>query len=549
VVKTKAKTKTKKTLVSSVQIAHEVAGSRNRFIGLLENTAAQQHDFLLSLLQRNAQTVIGRKYEFSNIRSVEQYQAAVPVVGYEAISEAIESMACGTPDALMVGQALVLEPTGGSGSGGLKLIAYSEQSLVEFQAMVRPWLDDLYLKFPDLSKRSAYWSISPAWRNQQLTQNVVPVGLPTDAHYLGAALGEALFKSLCVPPSVGSIDTHTDWELSTLCHLLADENLGLVSVWSPTFWLDLMHAAILRQTEIVDMLSSHSLEIDISSDRLSTLSASLSKQDFEGVWPHLQVISCWGDAAAAPYIPILQHRFPAVFIQRKGLLATEGAMSFPLFIAGDVPQDLYVHALAIESGFFEFLSVNGGLSKVYLAEELEVGERYSIILTNSSGLYRYAIGDEIEVTDFIGSAPCFRFLGRGGNTVDLCGEKLTENFVSSALVNTFAALHTLFPDAKGEITCKVVVPSGNGKPLGYRLIVDQLPSALSIEAIAQVLEVALKENPQYAYARHIEQLAAIEVEVMTTLPARWLARAMEKGQQLGDVKPPLLVKETAWLEF
>jgi hypothetical protein len=543
----------------SDSIAQEVSGSRASFLELTKDVASQQATFLHSIIQRNRHTQFGLRFDFSGMQSVADFQATVPITSYAQIATEIEATAAGAEGVLMPGRAVVMEPTGGSGAtntSGAKLIAYSEQSLFEFQAMVRPWLDDLFQTYPTLAGCSAYWSISPAVRATTARQNTnaVPIGLPTDAHYLGDALGQALFLSLSVPPSVGSITDHDKWALTTLCYLLADEKLGLVSVWSPTFWLDLTTTAFARSSEVLDAFET--IGVAISVERLTFLRKHLGTGDFNGdfngdfslIWPDLKVISCWADASAQTYIPVLQARFPLSVIQGKGLLATEGAMSFPL--SND--QRSYVHVLAINSGFFEFMPLDkAGLTK--LAHELAFGEQYRIILTNSSGLYRYDMGDEIEVTGFVGSAPCFKFLGRGTAVVDLCGEKLSESFVAQAIVESLQELGNKYDEFRRgghRVRCAVLLPVADiVLARGYQLVVDTELSAEHGDFLAEKVDAALQANPQYEYARKIGQLQPLQIEFVATLQQQWLARALARGQQLGDVKPPVLTQDSSWLKM
>jgi GH3 auxin-responsive promoter len=526
----------------SEQLAQHVLGSRAAFLELTGDAARQQTQCLISLLQRNRTTKIGQQYAFSQIASVADFQSTVPVTTYQQIASDIQATAAGEEDLLFAGSALVMEPTGGSGASnrsGLKLIAYSGQSLVEFQNMVRPWLDDLFQTYPELISCSAYWSISPTNREALplLINGPIPIGLPTDAHYLGDALGDALFRSLSVPPSVGSITDHNQWALATLCHLLNDENLGLVSVWSPTFWLDLTTIAVQRSSDVLAAFESH--HIAISAERRLMLNEQLPLANFVEIWPKLKVISCWADASAQVYIPALQRRFPHCLVQGKGLLATEGAMSFPLM----VDRNNYQHVLALNSGFFEFAPLgqtaesNGNLK---LCHELDIGAQYRIFLTNSSGLYRYDIGDEIEVTGFLGTAPCFKFLGRGASTVDLCGEKLSESFVGQAIAGALL---------ESNLSCCAVLTPVAQVTLarGYQLVIDQVLSSLQTQRLASALDSALSANPQYAYARKLGQLQSIQLVYLANLQQRWLQRALAKGQQLGDIKPPVLTQDNDWL--
>ena len=131
------------------------------------------------------------------------------------------------------------------------------------------------------------------------------------------------------------------------------------------------------------------------------------------------------------FLPALRELFPGVEIQPKGLLATEGFVSFPL---GDRPGA----ALALRCHFFEFEEL-GGNARCRLAHELDRGGRYRVVLTTAGGLYRYQLRDEVEVVGFLRQCPLLRFLGKGDATSDLVGEKLAEPHVRAVLDRLFAA--------------------------------------------------------------------------------------------------------------
>lgn len=52
------------------------------------------------------------------------------------------------------------------------------------------------------------------------------------------------------------------------------------------------------------------------------------------LFPDLVVISCWADDNSEALAKKLQMAFPGVYIQPKGLLATEGIMTIPVEGAG-----------------------------------------------------------------------------------------------------------------------------------------------------------------------------------------------------------------------
>src|SRR5207249_3288149 len=128
-------------------------------------------------------------------------------------------------------------------------------------------------------------------------------------------------------------------------------------------------------------------------------------------WPRLALISCWADAAAARCLGEVRALFPAVELQPKGLIATEGMVSLPL--AGRPAP-----VLAARCHFFEF-EEERARGRCRLAHEVEAGGRYRVVLTTAGGLYRYQLGDVVEVVGFEGQCPLLRFLGKGDRVSDL----------------------------------------------------------------------------------------------------------------------------------
>src|SRR5262249_33770857 len=100
------------------------------------------------------------------------------------------------------------------------------------------------------------------------------------------------------------------------------------------------------------------------------------QQSFAGtLWPRLRVVSCWGDAHGELALTEIQSRLPGIFVQPKGLLATEAVVTIPF--AGAWP-------LALRSHFFEFIDERG---RTRLADELEDSGEYEVVVTTSGGLW------------------------------------------------------------------------------------------------------------------------------------------------------------------
>lgn len=495
-----------------MELAQKVSGEMRRFRGLLSSAAEAQGRTLQGILARNRESEYGRRHGFSGIRTYEQFCARVPIVTYEDVRADVERMAKGEAGVLIASPVVAFEETGGS-SGGRKLIPHTAESLAAFRRALRAWLDDLFTTEPRLASGTAYWSISPACRAPTSCAGGIAVGI-NDAEYFGTDLAGDILQALSVPPNVGAIADFEEWRCETTARLLADERLAWISVWSPTFLQILLRCALERGVELVARHAGR--------ERVARVQAALGARwvNFRDIWPDLRLISCWDQAASRSPARELTAAFPGVALQGKGLLATEGIVSIPL-------SGTRMPVLAIESGFYEFVAADGS---VHPASDVVAGEEYQVLLTNDSGLYRYAIGDRVRVHELVGAAPTLEFLGRSAFVSDLCGEKLTEDFVLGALREIEAGFCVLTAD-------------GNR----YVLLLDdrEIPGNMA-EAFCRTVDAALERNPQYAYARRMRQLAPVEPMSCRNPMDGFTNEALRQGRRLGDVKAPALYTGSDW---
>jgi hypothetical protein len=486
-------------------IAHCLADSRGKFLSSGKCLKQRQQDYLQALLQRHASSDIGREHGFVGLRSIDDYRKTVPLQSPQEYQERMQHLSASRPH-LFAADTTFVETTGGS-LGGAKVIAYGVSGLADFRKALYPWLDDLIHSHPAVVQGPAYWSISPVLRPRAQDYQGLPMSLGNDAQYFGEALVKPLLQTMAVPPAVAALETLEDWRFQTLLHLLSTPDLRLISVWSPSFILNLLHAlpamaeALCRQLPPVH---AHRLEQGLDG----------AVPDTHKLWPHLDTLSCWTHGRAAAYLDELQRRFPQVHIQPKGLLATEGVVSIPL-------EGLSAPVLAADSGFFEFLDDTGAPR---LAWELETGGVYEVVLSNNLGLYRYCLGDRVQVIGWKADLPLLRFLGRGDRQVDLCGEKLDDAFVSQTL-EKLPGFSLLCPRMK---------------PQPHYLCISEKPVTTDVEA-------ALCRNPQYAYARRLEQLGSVQYRVRGDAGAQYLNWRLEQGQCLGDIKPTALLSDDGFV--
>jgi hypothetical protein len=364
-------------------------------------------------------------------------------------------------------------------------------------------------------------------RRERRTPGGVPVGFDDEAAYLGP-LARVVRATLAVPAEVRRTDDVETFRLVTLGHLVRRPDLALVSVWHPSFLTLLLE----HLPAWGDRLAAGVPDARRAAVVREACRAATPGERHARLWPRLRLVSCWTDGAAAPYARQLADALPGVRVQGKGLLATEGVVSIPL--AGQPGA-----TLAVRSHFFEFLPEAGGPPR--LAHELEVSGRYEVVLTTGGGLYRYRLGDVVEVVGHAAGCPRLRFVGRAGAVSDRFGEKLHETQVREAL-DGLLARHGV------AARFAMLAPEGNGVPGVYTLFIEApgCPDE-ALRRLAAGLEARLAESFHYRYCRDLGQLAPVAVFRVDAGGAEaFLARQGERGQRLGAVKPVALSREGGW---
>ena len=528
----------------------EAAIRRHAFGRALRSPRRAQEAALARILTRNAECDYGRRHGFSRVRSLRDYQEQVPVVQYDDIAPQVAEVCDGRSGVLTAEAVIALEKTTGS-TAASKYVPYTASLLREFQAALLPWIADLYLRNPALLLGGAYWSVSPMADSPEHTAGGLPIGFGEDVQYFGS-IGPALGRVLLTPPGLAQVREVEACRYLTLRFLLESADLRLVSVWHPSFFVllvDTMQAQAERLiADIRDGILSPLLAVPAEvrggwklrprparAERLRRLLASDGRLSPAAVWPRLRVISCWADAAAAPYAAELKRLCPGSRLQPKGLLATEGVVSVPW---GRGPGAV----LAPTSHVLEFVDGAAPGERPRLVDELEEGRIYSVLMTTGGGLYRYALGDRVRVVGHTAATPRVEFVGRERHVSDLFGEKLHEVLVREVVE---AALR----EAKVTPSFTLVAPEA-GSPPAYALFLEcpGLP-AESLPKLVRRVEQVLLEGHHYAYCRRLGQLGALRgFRVRTGGTRAYLERLTASGQRAGTVKPALLSPETGWSE-
>jgi hypothetical protein len=510
--------------LANIVTAAGASPARARFAAALRDPAAAQQSILMRTLRANADTAYGRAHGFASIRDEREFAARVPLVTFDELDSWMDRVAAGETNVLTRDAVRFMEPTSGS-SGFLKLIPYTSALQSQFSAAVMPWLFDLLTQRPALVRGRAYWAITPPGRRPKQTAGGVPVGMQDDADYLPAPLRALLRRGLAVPSAVASAPDIATCRYLTLLALLAAPDLALISVWSPSF-LTLIVDALDEQFDAL----LYDLERGTRSDlarRLRMRFGRRAPEDLGLLWERLALISCWTEGHAARALAGVRERFPNVEIQGKGLLATEGVVSIPMFGA-DAP------VAALTSHYLEFLDPRDG--RAFPAHALDVGGTYEVALTTGGGLYRYRLRDLVRVEGMLHRAPLLSFQGRADRASDIAGEKLTSELVERALDADSRSTRI-------NATFAMLTPSWTPSP-HYRLYVEA--PEWDAQRLADAVDQELHAAHHYELCRSLGQLGPVRGVSVRGGDSIYERACTERGQRAGAIKPPALDATPGW---
>ena len=403
------------------------------------------------------------------------------------------------------------EATSGS-TGARKWIPYTPLFLSEINRAAQTWIHDLYKSYPAVKSGKHFWSLS--WIPDDLRKDQDS----DDLNLFPWWQIPLLKKFMVMNPAIQNAPTSESAWHATKLLLCSTEDLTLLSVWSPSYALNLIYEIFRDRVQIAAMLKTKSWGIFSSElaahtpcTRANFPSECADLETFvQMLWPKLVLISCWRAGPSSGLAAELADIFKKVSIQGKGLWATEGVVTFPW-------KDKY--PLAIRSHFFEFRCLQ--TEKIFPAWELQMHQEVQPLITSSNGILRYALPDRIKVTEFFKQTPCFEFLGRMDG-VDLVGEKVAYATASQIIVE----LNLQFPEAK--ITCLAASVS-DAKAQYWVIGLGNLETAATI---AYAAEEKLLKLHHYRIARELHQILPVKTQLFgdSLSQAQFLTRAEIKGQ-------------------
>lgn len=516
-------------------------------------------ELLMKILNDNKDTAYGIKYDFKNIKSIKEYQENVPISEYDDYIDFLIPMVFqGVENLLTVYPVKHYNKSSGT-LGNPKKIPISEVAQQLNFLYSLPFV--LHLITEELGDK---WKEGKIFIIGQYNISSVPSGATYGA--LTAKLADNMkdyFDILSTSPAEvlvpqGDLDTHY---LQSL-YALREKNTTIVISAYFSYFLEILrymednhemliedirngtiNSSINLSPETREILEEKLTPMPERADELEEIfSKPIDNTFVKLIWPDIQAFEGIGTSTFETYVEKIREKYaneetPILYL---GLQASEGIFSTPLEL-NNKNSVLIPNAI-----FFEFRPVEQeGYDNLLTIDQLEVGKDYEIILTNLSGFYRYKIKDVVRVTGMHNTLPEITFKYRLNQTVNLTGEKTTEEALRESVKQC---------EEKYGFDCVdfTVFADTEAVPMNYNFLIepDNIDD-IDVEALRADLEKNLgKANPSFGSKIENNTFGETKLEILQKETFMLYRDLMAmKGVSVVQLKPPRIIVNEVQRKF
>ncbi len=453
-----------------------------------------QQKSLLDLLKLAKDTEYGKKYEFSSIKSIREFQERVPISSYEDLYPYIDRVLRGEHNVLWPSRITNFAKSSGTTGDKRKLVPVSRESLVKCHFQGGRDMFALYIdNYPDTKVFTG--------------KNLSIGGNQESKHFEGnpsayiANISAIVMKNL---PSWAQYKRTPGLEITMMENW--EEKIKLM-------------AQVTTKENVASMAGSPMWIILLLQHIFNTKKANYLQE----IWPNLEVLF-HGSVSFPPYRPIFDlmdrdnsMRYLEVYN------ATEG-----FFGLQDVANDPSLLLMLNYDIFYEFIPAEDFESenpRVLTLEQVDLNKNYTMVISTSSGLWRYKIGDTIRFTEL---RP-YRFLisGRTKHCINIFGEDLFIDHAEKGLARACSVTGAIMENYTAAPKFYESTTKGY-----HEWVIEFVREPKDLKEFANILDEELSNlNEDYKSKRNNN--AAIEVPVVRTVSTGTFYTWLKKNNKLG----------------
>lgn len=554
---------------------------------LTTNAGEVQEMILKEILTRNGATEYLSKY-MEGSTDVSEYKRRVPVITYNEIQPYIQRIAHGEDSSIISGppitEMLISSGTTGGEPRFMPSIAEDIDRRTYLYNLIMPIMNQ-YIPGLDKGKAMYLLFIKP----EILSPCVIPARPVLTSYYKSHHFRHRPHDPFNDYTSPDAAILCSDSQQSMYCQLLA----GLVHRHRVLRLGAVFASALLRSISFLKC-NWPDLANDIRSGRLSSaitdrecrsaMSALLASPNpaladeieaicggasWKGIicrlWPNAKYIEAVLTGSMAQYIPMLRFysdaRIPLVCVMYASSECYFGVNLRPL-----CDPTMVSYTLLPNMGYFEFIPLEDGLGSGQFKEvendklvglvDVKLGCYYELVVTTFAGLYRYRIGDVLQVSGFYNNAPQFKFICRRNVVLSVDIDKTNEEDLHKSISTSKKLL-----EANNHLLVEYTSYADTSTIPGHYVLFWEIKCTLNDtnqimpldDHLLQDCCITIEESLDYVYRRcrsHDKSVGPLEIRLVETGTFEALMDIfINQGSSINQYKTPRCIESNVALEF
>jgi len=486
------------------------------------DVADLQRKTLLDLVRKAKATRFGQDHGFDSIRTIEDYQARVPIRDYEAFwKQYWQTTYPKIDNQTWPGTVPYYALSSGTTSGTTKFVPVTHEMLRSNRKAAFTTLAFFRAQHPEVSLFNG--RIFFLGGNTDMAAQA-DGSKPGDLSAIAAVEVSSFLRPYTFPPL--ELSGIADWD--TKVQQLAEQSARLP----------------------ITVLSGVPAWMLVLFDRLKKITG---KATIAEIWPTLRVL-VHGGTKFEPYRDIFKREIGSDRVRTLEVYpCSEG------FVATEDPRYNMLRIVPDHGVFFEFIPMeqfseeHGGLKtdqpERHTLANVETGVQYAVVITSCAGLWSYLVGDTVAFEQT--KPPLIRFTGRTKYFLSAFGEHLISEEIEKAIQEAAAATGAEVQDHH----VGPVFPSEPQKPGHHLYLVEfrKTPAVLA-DFTRQVDETLSRLNEDYR-AHRKGDLSMLEPRVQIVTPGGFNAWMIAHGKRPPQHKLPrmdnsglMTASMAAWLK-
>ena len=515
-------------------------------------------DVLRRILSAAKDTVYGKEHHFEEILAAQTaeelfslYQKFVPINEYEDLVAYIERHKNGEPDILVPGKPKFYATTSGT-TKEPKWIPVTEQYYQEvYKKMNQGWFYSMIMNKPkvfygpcisivgkaiegEAPDGTVYGSISGVMQRDipdfMKTVYAAPLSISHISDYKARYYAN---MRMGIERDVSLIITANP---STLVELMTNAN-----EFFDDYCNDIEHGTVSTKFSIPDEIRRDMVDYTkpnpVRAAELRKLKERYGTVLPKHYWPNMQMVNVWFCGNTRIYYEKVRDYFPSDCVFHEFSYVSTECKAGLVLKSNEEDTTVFAH-----KSYFEFIhesDIENPNPKILQVHELKEGQRYAMLATTCSGLYRYNMNDLLEVTSYHNEFPKIRFIQKVNGTISLTGEKLHER-------QFIEAVHEV--EKKTGKIAPFFVGFADPQKSNYKFYFefkDQNVSITEAEEFTAQLDSCLQEyNPEYREKRLSNRVKAPETALLGPESfERFKTVCIDRGYRDGQFKLNLLMQD------